>query len=219
MIQLKKVCKIYGEKYNITSALNNVNLTIESGETIAVCGASGSGKTTLLNIMSTIDKATVGEVYFAGNRIDNLNQKEASNLRLHEFGFVFQKYYLMPTLNVYDNICMPSSVGKMSIDIDYSKELIELLGITDKLTEMPGHLSGGQQQRVAIARALLHKPKVLFADEPTGNLDSANSLSVINLLLSSAKRFNQTLIYVTHNTELAKLADRVITIKDGSIDE
>ncbi len=196
-------------------ALVKVSLEIREGEIISVIGESGSGKSTLLNLLSTIDKPTAGTVEYNGRRIDNLKQKQASRLRLEEFGFVFQKYNLMPSLNIYDNIILPVAVMNQKWDKEYLAEICKRLGIEEQLRKMPGQLSGGEQQRVAIARALVNQPKVVFADEPTGNLDSRNGNEVFRILLDCARTEGKTVIFVTHNMELAEMADRKYTLQDG----
>lgn len=198
-------------------ALDNISLKIADQEILSIIGTSGSGKTTLLNIMSTVAPLSSGRINYNGMMLDTLTQSESADLRLHKFGFVFQKYYLLPTLNIYDNICLPLILADKSPKPDYINELCEVLELTDQLKKMPTQLSGGQQQRAAIARALIMRPEVIFADEPTGNLDSHNSQKVMHLLLECAKRYQQTIIYVTHDTHLAALADRQIQIKDGRI--
>ena len=198
-------------------ALVKVSLEIREGEIISVIGESGSGKSTLLNLLSTIDKPTAGTVEYNGRRIDNLKQKQASRLRLEEFGFVFQKYNLMPSLNIYDNIILPVAVMNQKWDKEYLAEICKRLGIEEQLRKMPGQLSGGEQQRVAIARALVNQPKVVFADEPTGNLDSRNGNEVFRILQDCARTEGKTVIFVTHNMELAEMADRKYTLQDGEM--
>lgn len=217
MFQLENVNKIYKNKETEFKALDNISLEIADQEILSIIGTSGSGKTTLLNIMSTVAPLSSGRINYNGMMLDTLTQSEAADLRLHNFGFVFQKYYLLPTLNIYDNICLPLILADKSPKPDYINELCEVLELTDQLKKMPTQLSGGQQQRAAIARALIMQPEVIFADEPTGNLDSHNSQKVMHLLLECAKRYQQTVIYVTHDTHLAALADRQIQIKDGRI--
>lgn len=217
MFDVKDVTKIFTNGKIKVKALKSVSIEIPDKEILCITGTSGSGKSTLLNVLSTIEDITSGSIIYNGNAIETLNQKQASELRLNKFGFVFQKFFLMPTLNVYDNILLPIVLANKKFDEEFFSELISTLDIKEELKKMPGQLSGGQQQRVAIARALLPKPEVVFADEPTGNLDSVNGQNVIRLLLSCAKKYNQSVIYVTHNEELAELADRTITIKDGVI--
>lgn len=217
MFDVKDVTKIFTNGKIKVKALKSVSIEIPDKEILCITGPSGSGKSTLLNVLSTIEDITSGSIIYNDNAIKTLNQKQTSELRLNKFGFVFQKFFLMPTLNVYDNILLPIVLANKKFDEEFFSELISTLDIKEELKKMPGQLSGGQQQRVAIARALLPKPEVVFADEPTGNLDSVNGQNVIRLLLSCAKKYNQSVIYVTHNEELAELADRTITIKDGVI--
>lgn len=217
MFDVKDVTKIFTNGKIKVKALKSVSIEIPDKEILCITGPSGSGKSTLLNVLSTIEDITSGSIIYNDNAIETLNQKQTSELRLNKFGFVFQKFFLMPTLNVYDNILLPIVLANKKFDEEFFSELISTLDIKEELKKMPGQLSGGQQQRVAIARALLPKPEVVFADEPTGNLDSVNGQNVIRLLLSCAKKYNQSVIYVTHNEELAELADRTITIKDGVI--
>lgn len=216
MIRLEKVYKTYNKKIEV---LKNIDLEINEHEFVAITGSSGAGKTTLLNLMSTLDGVTSGEIYLGEDRIDNISQNEASKLRLERFGFVFQKYYLLSTLNVYDNIVLPLAMNKNKVDKAYFESLVKWLGIEEFLTKMPCELSGGEQQRVAIARALIHKPTVIFADEPTGNLDSVNGKHVFELLMRCVKEYGQTVVFVTHNEQFAKMAGRQIVLKDGEIIE
>ncbi len=217
MFKLEKVCKIYKSKENSVLALNEVSLQVKDNEIVSIVGPSGSGKSTLLNVMSTISDISDGAIIYDEVRLDDLSSDEAAAFRLNKFGFVFQKYYLMPTLNVYDNIVLPVILAGRKIDKMYMETLVEMLGISDQVDKMPDQLSGGQQQRVAIARALILKPEVVFADEPTGNLDSKNSENVIHLILDCAKKYKQTVIYVTHDEKMAALAERTIEIKDGKV--
>lgn len=217
MFKINNVSKIYESNGVKVRALNNISLEINEQEVISIVGPSGSGKTTLLNVMSTVDQVSAGSIEYNGIKLEVLSQKEASSLRLNKFGFIFQKYHLMPTLNIYDNIVLPVILANLKIEQEYMKELIEILDISSQLYKMPNQLSGGQQQRVAIARALIMKPEVIFADEPTGNLDSVNSAKVIQLFLECAEKYEQTLIYVTHDEKLASLANRNIRIRDGAV--
>ncbi len=217
VLTAKDLQKEYDMGKSKEQALVKVSLEIREGEIISVIGESGSGKSTLLNLLSTIDKPTAGTVEYNGRRIDNLKQKQASRLRLEEFGFVFQKYNLMPSLNIYDNIILPVAVMNQKWDKEYLAEICKRLGIEEQLRKMPGQLSGGEQQRVAIARALVNQPKVVFADEPTGNLDSRNGNEVFWILLDCARTEGKTVIFVTHNMELAEMADRKYTLQDGEM--
>ena len=211
--------KYYGKEPNIVRALDGVSLSVEEGEFAAVVGTSGSGKSTLLNMMGGLDVPTEGEVIIAGKKLSGLNDERLTIFRRRRIGFVFQNYNLVPILNVYENIILPVSLDGQRPDEGYIRRVIRLLGIQDKLTDMPNNLSGGQQQRVAIARALAAQPAILLCDEPTGNLDSKTSQDVIGLIRMSSRQFNQTVIMITHNEEIAQTADRIIRIEDGKITE
>ena len=211
--------KYYGKEPNIVRALDGVSLSVEEGEFAAVVGTSGSGKSTLLNMMGGLDVPTEGEVIIAGKKLSGLNDERLTIFRRRRIGFVFQNYNLVPILNVYENIILPVSLDGHRPDEGYIRRVIRLLGIQDKLTDMPNNLSGGQQQRVAIARALAAQPAILLCDEPTGNLDSKTSQDVIGLIRMSSRQFNQTVIMITHNEEIAQTADRIIRIEDGKITE
>ncbi len=211
--------KYYGKEPNIVRALDGVSLSVEEGEFAAVVGTSGSGKSTLLNMMGGLDVPTEGEVIIAGKKLSGLNDERLTIFRRRRIGFVFQNYNLVPILNVYENIILPVSLDGQRPDEGYIRRVIRLLGIQDKLTDMPNNLSGGQQQRVAIARALAAQPAILLCDEPTGNLDSKTSQDVIGLIRMSSRQFNQTVIMITHNEEIAQTADRIIRIEDGKIAE
>lgn len=211
--------KYYGKEPNIVRALDGVSLSVEEGEFVAVVGTSGSGKSTLLNMMGGLDVPTEGEVIIAGKRLSGLNDERLTIFRRRRIGFVFQNYNLVPILNVYENIILPVSLDGERPDEDYIRRVIRLLGIQEKLTDMPNNLSGGQQQRVAIARALAARPAILLCDEPTGNLDSKTSQDVLGLIRMSSRQFIQTVIMITHNEEIAQTADRIIRIEDGRITE
>ena len=211
--------KYYGTEPNIVRALDGVSLSVEEGEFVAIVGTSGSGKSTLLNMMGGLDVPTEGEVIIAGKKLSRLDDERLTIFRRRRIGFVFQNYNLVPILNVYENIILPVSLDGERPDEDYIRRVIRLLGIQDKLTDMPNNLSGGQQQRVAIARALAAQPAILLCDEPTGNLDSKTSQDVIGLIRMSSRQFNQTVIMITHNEEIAQTADRIIRIEDGKITE
>ncbi|MDY2735865.1 ABC transporter ATP-binding protein [Intestinibacter sp.] len=217
ILKANNLIKIYGKDENMVSALNDVSLEIEEGEFVAIVGTSGSGKSTLLNMLGGLDTMTRGEVYINGKRINDMNDEELTIFRRRNIGFVFQNYNLVPILNVYENIVLPIELDGVKIDTEYVDSIIEILGLKDKITNMPNNLSGGQQQRVAIARALATKPAIILADEPTGNLDSKTSMDVIGLLKMTSNKFNQTIVMITHNEEIAQLADRVIRIEDGRI--
>lgn len=209
--------KIYGQEPNIVKALDNVSIEINEGEFVAIIGTSGSGKSTLLNMLGGLDKPTSGETIICNKTISRLNDEEMTIFRRRNIGFVFQNYNLVPILNVYENIVLPIELDGSKIDTNYVDSIINTLGLKDKLTNMPNNLSGGQQQRVAIARALATKPAIILADEPTGNLDSKTSMDVIGLLKVTSKKFNQTMVMITHNEEIAQLADRIIRIEDGKV--
>lgn len=211
--------KYYGTEPNIVRALDGVSLSVEEGEFVAIVGTSGSGKSTLLNMMGGLDVPTEGEVIIAGKKLSRLDDERLTIFRRRRIGFMFQNYNLVPILNVYENIILPVSLDGERPDEDYIRRVIRLLGIQDKLTDMPNNLSGGQQQRVAIARALAAQPALLLCDEPTGNLDSKTSQDVIGLIRMSSRQFNQTVVMITHNEEIAQTADRIIRIEDGKIME
>ena len=217
ILKANNLIKIYGKDENMVSALNDVSLEIEEGEFVAIVGTSGSGKSTLLNMLGGLDTMTRGEVYINGKKINDMNDEELTIFRRRNIGFIFQNYNLVPILNVYENIVLPIELDGVKIDTEYVDSIIEILGLKDKITNMPNNLSGGQQQRVAIARALATKPAIILADEPTGNLDSKTSMDVIGLLKMTSNKFNQTIVMITHNEEIAQLADRVIRIEDGRI--
>ena len=209
--------KMYGQEPNIVKALDNVSIEINEGEFVAIIGTSGSGKSTLLNMLGGLDKPSSGETIICNKTISRLNDEEMTIFRRRNIGFVFQNYNLVPVLNVYENIVLPIELDGSKIDTNYVDSIINTLGLNDKLTNMPNNLSGGQQQRVAIARALATKPAIILADEPTGNLDSKTSMDVIGLLKVTSKKFNQTMVMITHNEEIAQLADRIIRIEDGEV--
>ena len=209
--------KYYGTAPNITKALDDVSLSVESGEFVAVVGTSGSGKSTLLNMMGGLDTPTSGSVRVKGYDLSKLNDEQLTIFRRRNIGFVFQNYNLVPILNVYENIVLPVELDGETAEQGFMDEVVHMLGLDDKLRSMPNQLSGGQQQRVAIARALVSKPAILLADEPTGNLDSRTSLDVLGLLKVSSRKFCQTMVMITHNNEIAQLADRIIRIEDGRL--
>jgi putative ABC transport system ATP-binding protein len=209
--------KYYGEKPNIVKALDGVNLTVRDGEFLAIVGTSGSGKSTLLNMLGGLDNSTSGRVIVAEKDISQLSDEELTIFRRRNVGFVFQNYNLVPMLNLYENIVLPLDLDGETIDEEYIEEVIELLHLEDKKRRFPNYLSGGEQQRGAIARALATKPTIILADEPTGNLDSKTSSEVLGLLKRTSKQFNQTIVMITHNNEIAQLADRIVRIEDGRI--
>lgn len=217
ILQVSDLKKYYGTKPNITKALDGVSISIQSGEFVAIIGSSGSGKSTLLNMMGGLDVPTSGKVIVDGKDISSLNDEQLTIFRRQKIGFVFQNYNLVPVLNVYENIVLPVELDGNSVDKAFMQEVIQMLALEEKLNDMPNNLSGGQQQRVAIARALITKPAFILADEPTGNLDSKTSSDVLGLLKVTSQKFKQTLVMITHNNELAQLADRIIRIEDGKI--
>ncbi|AXU81753.1 ABC transporter ATP-binding protein [Clostridium sp. HMSC19D02] len=219
ILKVKDLKKIYGKYENEVRALDGIDLEIEPHKFTAIVGASGSGKSTLLHCVAGLDKPTLGNVYLDDVDLYTLNDDKLSEIRRQEFGFIFQSYNLIPVINVYDNIVLPVLLDGKKEDKEYVMRLINKLGIEKQIKKYPNELSGGQQQRVAIARALANRPSVIFADEPTGNLDSKTTNEVMNMLEWCVKEYKQTLVMITHNDNIAKTADRIITIKDGKIDE
>ncbi|MDL2249697.1 ABC transporter ATP-binding protein [Lachnospiraceae bacterium OttesenSCG-928-J05] len=217
ILQCEGVRKVYGTGENQVVALDNVDLTIAQGEFVVVIGASGSGKSTLLHILGSVDQPTSGKVVIAGTDISTLNKEKAAIFRRRKVGLIYQFYNLIPTLTVEKNILIPLLLDKRKVNPEYFDQVIETLGIGDKLTALPSQLSGGQQQRVAIARSLIYRPALLLADEPTGNLDQKNSREIIDLLKLSNRNLKQTIVLITHDENIALEADRVITIADGRI--
>lgn len=217
ILKTKELRKIYETESGQVRALDGVDISIAEGEFVAIVGSSGSGKTTLLNMLGGLDYPTSGEIIVRENNINEMKSEELTVFRRRNIGFVFQNYNLLPILNVSENITLPLKLDGLTRDQAFLDEIIDSLKLREKLYSMPGTLSGGQQQRVAIARALSTKPAVILADEPTGNLDSKTGLEVIGLLKSSAYKFNQTIALVTHNEEIAQLADRIIRIEDGKV--
>lgn len=219
ILQTKNLKKYYGNDSNMVRALDSINLEIEEGEFTAIVGTSGSGKSTLLNMLGGLDIPTEGHVIVAGKDISMLNDEELTIFRRRRIGFVFQNYNLIPILNVYENIVLPIELDGNKPDKAYIDRIISLLGLEEKLTSMANNLSGGQQQRVAIARALATKPAIILADEPTGNLDTKTSQDVIGLIKQTSCQLHQTVVVITHNEEIAQLADRTIRIEDGKLVE
>lgn len=213
------VTKHYGTAPTITRALDGVNLTVEDGEFLAIVGASGSGKSTLLHLMGGLDVPTSGSIKVKGQDLSKMDRNALTIFRRREIGVVFQNYNLLPMMNVHDNIVLPVELDGGHVDEAYFNEVVEMLGLGEKLLALPTVLSGGQQQRVAIARALMARPSIVLADEPTGNLDSQNSALVMGLLQRSSRAFGQTLVMITHNVEIAQLADRIVRLEDGRIVE
>lgn len=217
ILETKELKKYYGTEPNVVKALDNVNLEINDGEFIGIVGTSGSGKSTLLHMLGGLDRATSGKVIVRNKDIFSMSDDELTIFRRRNIGFVFQNYNLVPVLNVYENIVLPIELDGNKVDKKFVDNIIKTLGLSEKLNNMPSNLSGGQQQRVAIARALATKPAIVLADEPTGNLDSKTSLEVIGLLKTTSKEFNQTMVMITHNEEIAQMTDRIIHIEDGQI--
>lgn len=217
ILETRDLKKQYGTGETAVHALAGVNLSVENGEFVAVVGTSGSGKSTLLHMLGGLDRATSGKVYVDGKDIFALKDEELTIFRRRKIGFVFQSFNLVPVLSVYENIVLPLQLDGKTVDNAFIGEIAEALGLKEKLNVLPNQLSGGQQQRVAIARALTAKPAILLADEPTGNLDSRTSQDVMGLLKTTSTKFAQTIVMITHNEEIAQLADRIIRIEDGRI--
>ena len=217
ILETKDLRKIYGSGENEVHALDGVSISVEEGEFVAVIGTSGSGKSTLLNMIGGLDRPTSGSVTIRGKELLKMKDEELTIFRRRNIGFVFQNYNLVSTLSVRENIMLPLLLDGMRVDQKFLKEITESLKMTEKLDHMPHMLSGGQQQRVAIARALITKPAVILADEPTGNLDSVTGMEVVGLLKTSAERYHQTILLVTHNEEIAQMAERIIRIEDGKV--
>ncbi len=219
ILQASNLTKIYGSGENEVHALDGVNFSVEKGEFVAIVGTSGSGKSTLLHMLGGLDRPTGGSVEVDGKEIFSLKDEELTIFRRRKIGFIFQNYNLVPVLNVYENIVLPVQLDGKTPDASYIDSIIETLGLERKLENLPNNLSGGQQQRVAIARALASKPAIILADEPTGNLDSKTSQDVLGLLKVTSQKYGQTIVMITHNEEIAQLADRIIRIEDGKIVE
>ena len=217
ILHTKHLKKYYGEEPNVIRAVDDVDLSVNMGEFVAIIGTSGSGKSTLLHMIGGLDIPTAGSVFVREKELSEMKDEELTIFRRRNIGFVFQNYNLVPILNVYENIVLPVELDGGTVDQGFMDEVVHVLGLEDKLKSMPNNLSGGQQQRVAIARALITKPAIVLADEPTGNLDSKSSTDVLGLLKLSGKKFSQTIIMITHNHDIALLADRVIRFEDGRI--
>ena len=217
ILQTTDLKKYYGTEPNITKALDGVTLSIEEGEFVAIVGTSGSGKSTLLNMMGGLDTPTSGSIKVKGKELSKLKDEQLTIFRRRNIGFIFQNYNLVPVLNVYENIVLPVELDGDTVDKRFMDEVVKMLALDGKLNSMPNNLSGGQQQRVAIARALVSKPAIILADEPTGNLDSKTSAEVLGLIKRTSAEFRQTVVMITHNDDIAQLADRIIRIEDGKI--
>ena len=217
ILQVENLKKIYGTGPNAVHALDGVNLSVEKGEFVAVVGTSGSGKSTLLHMLGGLDRPTSGKVLVDGKDIFSLKEEALTIFRRRKIGFVFQSYNLVPVLNVYENVVLPIELDGKKVDKIFIQAILKTLGLRDRQTALPNQLSGGQQQRVALARALASSPAIILADEPTGNLDSRTSQDVLSLLKVTSQKFSQTMVMITHNEEIAQMADRIIRIEDGKI--
>ena len=217
VLQTIHLKKYYGEEPNITRALDGVNFSVDHGEYVAAVGTSGSGKSTLLHMMGGLDTPTSGSVFVRDKDLSKMNDEQLTIFRRRNIGFIFQNYNLVPILNVYENIVLPVELDGDTVDQQFMDTIVSMLGLDDKLNNMPDQLSGGQQQRVAIARALITKPAIILADEPTGNLDSKTSADVLGLIKRTSAEFRQTVVMITHNNDIARLADRIVRIEDGKI--
>ena len=217
ILETKDLCKFYGSGENLVKAVDHVNLQIMQGEYVAIVGKSGSGKSTLLHLLGGLENPTSGEIWIDGQNIENLSEEKLSALRRRKIGFVFQAFNLIPSLNVWENIVLPVGLDGRKADENFVRDILQTLNMEHKAQSLPNTLSGGQQQRCAIARAIAAKPSIILADEPTGNLDSKNSDEVISLLKLSAKKYGQTLVVITHNEDIAQMADRTIVLEDGKL--
>lgn len=217
ILQTRHLKKYFGEGTNITHAVDDVDLSVSKGEFVAIVGTSGSGKSTLLHMIGGLDTPTSGSVIVHEKELSRMRDEELTIFRRRNIGFVFQNYNLVPILNVFENIVLPVELDGATVDQRFMEEVVHVLSLEDKLKSMPNNLSGGQQQRVAIARALITKPAIVLADEPTGNLDSKSSADVLGLLKLTGEKFNQTIVMITHNQDIALLADRIVRLEDGRI--
>ena len=217
ILETKDLRKFYGSGDTQVKALDGVDLSVENGEFVAIVGTSGSGKSTLLHMLGGLDRPTGGTVTVDGKELSAMRDEELTIFRRRKIGFVFQNYNLVPVLSVYENIVLPIQLDGGKVDQSYVNQVIEALGLEQKLQNLPSQLSGGQQQRVAIARALATKPAIILADEPTGNLDSKTSQDVLSLMKVTGQKFAQTMVMITHNEEIAQMADRIVRIEDGRI--
>lgn len=217
ILETKNLCKFYGAKENEVKAVDKINIEIKEGEFVAIVGKSGSGKSTLLHMLGGLDTPTSGEVLLKGKELYKMKEDELAVFRRRKIGFIFQAFNLVSSINVWENIVLPIGLDGKKVDTEYINDIIETLGIEKKIHNLPNTLSGGQQQRVAIARALASRPDILFADEPTGNLDTKTSDEVIALLKMSAKKYGQTIVMITHDDEIAQVADSILIIEDGKV--
>lgn len=216
-LEVRNIKKYYGRGDNLVKAVDGIDLDLELGKFTAIVGTSGSGKSTLLHCIAGLDRPTRGKVAFGGKNIYSLSDADLAKMRRRDFGFVFQSFNLIPVINVYDNIVLPVHLDGKKEDKNYIMEIVEKIGLREQLNKFPNELSGGQQQRVAIARALANKPSIVFADEPTGNLDSKTTEEVIDILTGVVKDFGKTLVMITHDENVAQRADKIVTIMDGKI--
>lgn len=217
ILKASSLSKHYGSGASLVKALDSIDLSVEPGEFVAVVGTSGSGKSTLLHMLGGLDNPTSGSVEVDGKELSKMNDDQLTVFRRRNIGFVFQNYNLVPILNVYENIVLPIELDGERPDKEFINKIVQMLGLSEKINNLPNNLSGGQQQRVAIARALATKPAIILADEPTGNLDSKTSQEVLGLLKMTSQQFQQTIVMITHNNEIAQLADRIIRIEDGQV--
>ncbi|WP_246893392.1 ABC transporter ATP-binding protein [Clostridioides difficile] len=217
ILKCENLTKIYGSNQTRVTALNNVNLSVQKGDFVSIVGASGSGKSTLLHMLGGVDRPTSGKIYVEDTEISSLNEEALAVFRRRKVGLIYQFYNLIPTLDVRKNILLPMLLDKRKVDEDRFSEIVSILGLSDRLNHLPSQLSGGQQQRVSIARSLIYRPTILSADEPTGNLDRKNSEEIVDLLNLSNKRFNQTILLITHDEKIALEANRIVTMEDGVI--
>ena len=217
ILETNQLCKFYGTNENQVKAVNNVNIQIKQGEFVAIIGKSGSGKSTLLHMLGGLDTPTRGNVVLSGKDMYQMNEDKLAVFRRRKIGFIFQAFNLVSSINVWENIVLPLGLDGRKVDEVYVNDIISTLGIENRIHNLPNTLSGGQQQKVAIARALVARPEILFADEPTGNLDSKTSDEVIALLKMTAKKYGQTIVMITHDDEIAQVADRILIIEDGKV--
>lgn len=217
ILKCENLTKIYGSNQTRVTALNNVNLSVQKGDFVSIVGASGSGKSTLLHLLGGVDRPTSGKIYVEDTEISSLKEEVLAVFRRRKVGLIYQFYNLIPTLDVRKNILLPMLLDKRKVDEDRFSEIVSILGLSDRLNHLPSQLSGGQQQRVSIARSLIYRPAILLADEPTGNLDRKNSEEIVDLLNLSNKRFNQTILLITHDEKIALEANRIVTMEDGVI--
>ena len=219
LIEFEEVCKYYQMGDTTVKAADHITMKIDKGEFVAIVGQSGSGKSTLMHCMAGLDTPSSGKVIVEGLEVSSMNQKQLTDLRREQIGFIFQSFNLVPTLSAEENILLPLQIAKRPIDREWFNQVVKVVGLEKRLTHRPSQLSGGQQQRVAIARALVNNPDILLADEPTGNLDSKTSAEVLGLIKRTSAEFRQTVVMITHNDDIARLADRIVRIEDGKIVE